>query len=188
MTVRRLVLVTWLTAVWCLLWADAAAGTVLAGVLVGLAVSQVVEPAHAPQGHVVRPLHALRFLGWFALALVRSTWAVAREALTPGSSIREGIVEVPIHGPTPLLTTIVANSITLTPGTLTLEAVPAGEGRHGVLHVHVLHLTTPEELIEEVARIEDRVVRAFGPAETLALLDRPLPRRVATQPAEGRGR
>lgn len=192
---RRLVLVTWLTAVWCLLWADAHPGTVLAGLLVALAISQVVTTpdaddqavagSHPPLRHVIRPVHAARFLRWFAVALVKSTWSVAREAVTPGSTIRAGIVAVPIHGPTPLLTTMVANTITLTPGTLTVEAVPDDDGRHTTLHVHALHLTTPEELTEEVALIEALVVRAFGPSEVVAVLEEPLPRRVAARSEGG---
>lgn len=178
MTVRRLALAVWLTVVWCLLWADAHPGTIAAGAAVALAVVALVRPGAPSSGHVVRPLNALRFLGWFVGALVVSTWAVAREAVTPGSTIREGIVAVPIHGATPLLTTMVANAITLTPGTLTLEAVPAAEGRPGLLHVHALHLGTAEELIADVAHIEALAVRAFGPASALAQLDEPLPTRI----------
>jgi multicomponent Na+:H+ antiporter subunit E len=60
----------------------------------------------------------------------------------------------------PGLLSLVANSITLTPGTLTLEV----DGDRGVLWVHLLHL--PEggeaEIIEQTHSLERLGARALG--------------------------
>jgi multicomponent Na+:H+ antiporter subunit E len=170
----RLALVVWLTVVWCLLWEDASPGTVVAGLVVAVAVTVLVRFRDDGQHGTVRPLPALRFWLWFAWALVTSTWAVVREAVVPRgrSRLREGIVAVPVRGPTDFVVTLVSNTISLTPGTLTLEA---RQGDPTVLFVHAMHLDDPDDVRREVHRIEEMVVRAFGPAAAVAALADPPP-------------
>ena len=66
------------------------------------------------------------------------------------------------------LATLVANAITLTPGTLTIDA----RGRPAVLYVHVLSFDAVEATRAEVEDLERRIVRAFGTRAELARVDR----------------
>ncbi len=84
---------------------------------------------------------------------------VAWEVVTPQSRINEGIVAVPIRGVTRGLTAVVANAITLTPGTITLEV----HEHPTVLYVHVLHLHSLEAVRAEVRHLEELAIAAFGP-------------------------
>lgn len=63
----------------------------------------------------------LIYLGVFALALLRSNLDVARIVLSPSLPIRPGIVQVRTSLTSTLGRLLLANSITLTPGTLTLD-------------------------------------------------------------------
>ena len=68
-----------------------------------------------------------------------------------------------------LVATIVADAISLTPGTLTLEArYRDGEdpprGSPPVLYIHVLGLADPEDIRADVHRLERLVVSAVTPA------------------------
>ena len=165
---RGAFLVAWLTLVWVCLWGDAEPGTVLAGIGVGVVVALVIRPGDpSPVRSTIRPWPTLRLLVWFAWALVRSTTLVAWEIVTPGSNLREGIVAIPVRGVSDTVVTVVANAITLTPGTLTVEVwrEPC------VLYVHVLHLEDIEDVRREGLELEARAIRAFGSAEAVAALD-----------------
>lgn len=164
---RFVVPAVWLVVFWIALWEDLSVGNLVGGVLVAAAVLAVARPSPREGGARFRPIAAIRFLGWFLWKLVEASAIVAWEVATPTNVINEGIVAVPIHGTSRLVTTIVANAITLTPGTLTLEI----RTDPTVLYVHVLHLRTIEEVRREVHKLEHLAIRAFGSDAAVAALD-----------------
>jgi multicomponent Na+:H+ antiporter subunit E len=163
---RSLVPATWLVVFWLALWEDLSIGNLVGGVLVAVAVLAVARPGAGEGQARFRPLAAVRFFGWFLWKLLEASAIVAWEVATPTNVINEGIVAVPIHGTSRLVTTIVANAITLTPGTLTIDI----RTNPTVLYVHVLHLRTIEEVRREVHKLEHLAVLAFGSDEAVAAL------------------
>ncbi len=165
----RVGLVAWLTAIWTLLWGSLSLASVGAGLLVALVLVLVFPPAPAEDGPVVvRPVACLALFWWFVGALIVTNLRVAREVLVPRarSRIRTAIVAVPLRAGSGLVTTVIANVITLTPGTLTVEV----RGRPAVLYVHVLTLDSEEVTRADVAAIERRVVAAIGSRSDRAAL------------------
>lgn len=154
---RYLIRILWLSGAWVALWGDVTAANVLAGVLVGALLVALFPPADEPRS-AFRLLAALRFAGYFTGKLVEASAIVAWEVVTPTSRINEGIVAVPIRGVSRGLTAVVANAITLTPGTITLEV----REDPTVLYVHVLHLRSLEAVRAEVLRLEELAIAAFG--------------------------
>ena len=78
----------------------------------------------------------LRYLcGPFAMALAQANWDVAKRVIT--GDINPGIVKFNPRLKTDLGRTLLANSITLTPGTLTVDI-----DENGTFYVHALNLTT----------------------------------------------
>jgi multicomponent Na+:H+ antiporter subunit E len=61
------------------------------------------------------------YLGIFLLELIQSNLDVARRVISPSLPIKPGIVEVKTRLTSPMARLILANSITLTPGTLTVD-------------------------------------------------------------------
>jgi len=114
----------------------------------------------------VRPVAVVRFLVVFAWQLVAASAVVAWEVITPRNRINEGIVEIPVRGASDLVTAVVANAISLTPGTLTIEVDRPGAR----LFVHVLHLRDVEQLRAEIRELEALVIRAFGSDRSIAAL------------------
>lgn len=110
----------WLLLVGTLRWDELLAAVAAAGLVTALAGPRLVilsgvklSPASlAPLG---------RYLREFALALVKSNLDVARRVLTPSLPIRPAVVEVTTSLRSPLGKLLLANSITLTPGTLTVD-------------------------------------------------------------------
>jgi multicomponent Na+:H+ antiporter subunit E len=168
MPAGRLALVAWLVVLWQLLWRDVSIANTVSGVLLAAAI--VFVPASVPRlapGYRVRPGRLLVFLGTFAWKLVVSNVVVAREVVTPRDDIRSGILAVPLADPSPLVTTVLATAITLTPGTLSLEV----RGEPPTLYVHVLHVRDVEGVRRDIHRLQRLVVEAIGPPAAVRRLE-----------------
>lgn len=160
--------VGWLTALWVVLWRDLTVANVASGAAIAMIVLVVFPPRHPTGGqHTIRPLQLAAFVGYFAWKLVVSNYVVAREILTPRDHIRSGIVAVPMVACSDLLVTIVANAISLTPGTLTLEV----RRDPPTLFVHVLHLHDLDKVRRDIRTLQRLAVAAIGSAEALAEFD-----------------
>ena len=78
------------------------------------------------EGH---PIHLawgalLSYWPWLTLEIFRSAWSVTKVILAPGLPISPTLIEFAPSQHTDLGLVIHANSITLTPGTITVEAEP----------------------------------------------------------------
>lgn len=160
---NRIGMIVWLTALWLLLWRDLSVANVVSGVAIAVTLAVGSIPRVARQ-HRVRPLALLRFVGFFTVKLVEANLVLAREVVTPQNRIHTGIVAVSMAGYSDLVVTIVANAVSLTPGTLTLEVRREPDA---VIYVHVLHLHDLDDARNEVKAMATHASRAFeliGPA------------------------
>jgi multicomponent Na+:H+ antiporter subunit E len=97
--------------------------------ITGLLVALIVTLASRPHltilsGLILSPSSVvpfIKYLGVFFVALVRANIDMARRVLTPSLPLRPAVVEVETKLSSPLGRLILANSITLTPGTLTVD-------------------------------------------------------------------
>lgn len=153
----------WLVAVWLLLWEEVSAANVLSGVAVAAGTLVLFPPRAAKRQGTFRPIPALKFLVYFHIKLFQASAIVAWEIVTPRSRINQGIVAVPIRHVSDALTTLIANAISLTPGTLTIEV----HRNPTVLYVHVLHLRDVEAIRRDVRQLELYAARAFGSQEAI---------------------
>ncbi len=104
------------------------------------------------------PFHVLRYLSVFGIALLRANFDMARRVLSPQLPINPALVEVQTGLKSPLGKLILANSITLTPGTLTIDIV----GDH--LQVHWVDSTPGTDLehaTHAIAESFERHLREF---------------------------
>lgn len=162
---RIALVMVWSTVVWIALWSDLSVANVIWGLVAGAVLCLVVPPYRGPRRAVVSPVGLLRFTGYSLWALVRASAVVAWEVVTPQNQINQGIVAAPLRTTSPAVITLIANVISLTPGTLTLEV----REEPPTLYVHILHLRTIEEVRAEIHHLEDLALRAFpGVAESAA--------------------
>lgn len=128
-------------------------GAVLAGLLVLLL--RVPLRRRFRLGKVPK---ALGLLLYFLKEILLSNAAVARSLLSPVSSLSPGIVAVPLDLKSDAGITVLANLITLTPGTLSLDVSPDRK----TLFVHALHVEDPDAFRREVKEgFERRVKEVF---------------------------
>lgn len=149
---RSALLVPLLAITWGLLTADFSPGGLLLGGLLGAAVVFAVRK-HFPWDpeplEVLRRVPpALRYLPRFLKALTLANLQVAWIVIRPRLAIRPGILALRTRHRSEVGVTLLANSITLTPGTLTMDVAPSGD----VLYIHVLDIAHPDEAREAIRR------------------------------------
>jgi multicomponent Na+:H+ antiporter subunit E len=113
--------------IWLLLVGTLDPGDLLAGLVVA-AVTAVVSAPYLEVLDGIRlrpslPLHLARFLRTFFVALIKANLDVARRVLSPALPIRPAFVEVQTGLTSRFGKLLLANSITLTPGTLTVDVL-----------------------------------------------------------------
>lgn len=159
--------VAWLVVIWLALWSDVSWANLASGVLVAVVVA-LVYGTWRDGATMVRPLKVAKLLGVFVLKLVEASIVVARTVISPKGRVRSGIVAVPLSGCSDAVATLIADMISLTPGTLTLEV----RRDPLVLYVHALHVHDVEAVRRDIRQIEVLAVEAFGDADALAGLHR----------------
>jgi multicomponent Na+:H+ antiporter subunit E len=170
---HQLPLFAWLVLVWNLLWGTWSWANLLSGIVVALVVTTLLPLPPVVGGMRIHPLRLLYFLGYFLVDLVRSAAQVAWLTLRPGGISRSAIIRVQLRTDSDLLLTIIAESVTLVPGSIVIDL----DREERVLVLHVLHvddMAGVERRRASVLAEERRVVRAFGSDRDLAALERTL--------------
>lgn len=100
----------------------------------------------------LRPFGFLGYLIWLLGEIAKANWTVTKIILSPEMPIRQHLFEVPSSQSTDLGRVLFANSITLTPGTISVES----EDDHFLVHA----VGYSEGDIEALADMDARVTAA----------------------------
>ncbi|WP_299955216.1 Na+/H+ antiporter subunit E [uncultured Modestobacter sp.] len=171
---HQLPVLTWLVLVWILLWGTWSWANLLSGILVAVLVTNVLPLPAVIGGARVHPLPLLVLAFWFIKDLVVSSAQVAWQAIRPSGMQQGAIVAVQLRTDSDLLLTLIAEALTLVPGSIVLDL----DRPRRTLGVHLLHVDDDEDVQRQKAGVltmEDRVVRAFGTKEDIARLDQEIP-------------
>mgnify|MGYP006289521823 CR=1 FL=1 len=95
-------------------------------------------------------IYTLIYLVVFLYELIKSNLDVARRVISPSLPINPGIVEVKTKLKSKMGRLILANSITLTPGTLTIDI------KEDTLYIHWIDVKT-----EDIDKATENIVRKF---------------------------
>lgn len=148
-----------LVVMWIALWGDLSIANLLSGTVVAFAVMLLagrVEPRPVQHFHLAA---ALRYVVTFGRQLLIASYEVALAVVRP-DRVHPGIIAMPLSYASDAVLTLVANSITLTPGTLTLEAERRGD--IAILYVHTLDLSDPDSVRADICELEKLAVDAFA--------------------------
>ncbi|MBK6975223.1 MAG: Na+/H+ antiporter subunit E [Sterolibacteriaceae bacterium] len=132
-----------LAAVWLLLNNSIAPGQILLGLLLGWAVPRFTLAFWPERVRFRAPGRLLRFAGVFLHDVLIANLSVARLILAGPRVLRPAFVVVPLELTNDLAISLLANTICLTPGTVSARL--SADRRH--LLVHVLTTESPAELV-----------------------------------------
>ncbi|MDO9465705.1 MAG: Na+/H+ antiporter subunit E [Thiobacillus sp.] len=135
-----------LTLLWLLLVNQFSVGHVVLGVLLGWLIPFVTSPFWPEQIRVRHPLTLMRFFAVFMLDIVRGSFLVAWLILKGPARLRPVFVEVPLALETDLAISLLANTISLTPGTVSANL--SADKR--TLIVHTLDTGDAAALVAEI--------------------------------------
>ena len=88
----------------------------------------------------------ISFVLFFFWELTKANIQVAFEVSTPNLNMKPGIVGLPLDAKTDLEITLLANLITLTPGTLALDV----STDRSVLYIHAMYVVDKKDFIEDI--------------------------------------
>ena len=140
---------------WCALFGTFDLATFVWGFLLAFAALSLSSPMFGQTAYFKRVLFATRLGAYFLYELAVSSLEVAWDVITPGHRSRPGIIAVPLDLEEPIQITVLANLISLTPGTLSLDVSPDGK----TLYVHEMFLDDADEARRGIKTGFERLVR-----------------------------
>jgi len=131
----------------------------LSGFAIGFALGYlalwITQPLYGRSRYFQRVPKTAHLAAYFFWELLLSNLRVLWDVVTPGHISRPGIVGVPLDATSEMEILLVANMISLTPGTLSIDL---SEDRR-TLFVHVMFLDDPEQFRREIKEgLEQRVL------------------------------
>jgi multicomponent Na+:H+ antiporter subunit E len=137
------------------------AGEALIGLGVGLGTAFALRRFYVETVDVGRALRAVPFAVLYVVLFLRELLTanveVAYRVLHPSLPIDPDVVEIPLRVETDAAVTTIANSITLTPGTLTMDH----DADTNTLYVHSLAAPDRGSVVALIRRWEDIALRVF---------------------------
>lgn len=150
---RSIVIVIVLFSLWLLLSGIYTQMITGLGFAATLLVLLILNRMNAQDGDSVEmhlsPIRFGKYLVWLMVEIARANWAVTKTILSRNMNIRQHLFTVPYTQKTDLAQVVFANSITLTPGTITVET------EDGQFLVHALSFSDddPAAIADMDARI-----------------------------------
>jgi multicomponent Na+:H+ antiporter subunit E len=144
--------------------ADPVAGALLVGLAVGVPLAYVFRRLYDEVFTLRRSArglpYAVLYVVTFAREALLSGLDVTYRVLAPSRPIEPEVILIPLRVQTDLGVTTIANSITMTPGSLTLDYDPD----QNAVYVHVIDGSDPEDIVEPIRVWEDYALVIFDEA------------------------
>lgn len=136
-------------------------GEFLIGLAFGMPIAYFFRRLYAPQTNLTRNLRAIPyaalFVGVFLKDLLTANIDVAYRVLAPSCPIEPDVVVVPLRVQSDVAITTIANAITLTPGTLSMDY----DAELNALYVHGITGKNRKAVVEPIRNWEDYALVIF---------------------------
>lgn len=147
----------WLLITFSLAWENIVVGTA-ASLITTLIFAKHFVTSYYKLLQPRRYFWALVYLFIFTWEVLKANFDVAYRVLHPAMPIKPGIVRVPMEVKSDIARTMLANSITMTPGTITVDII--GDN----IYVHWIYVKSedPKEYTQEISgRFEKYIKKIF---------------------------
>lgn len=143
---RQLLMNLLLTLVWMALTGKFGFTNFLFGFILSFFILWVIARRGNDTRYFTRVPKIIGFIFFFLYELLKANLQVAYDVITPRFFMRPGIISVPLDAKSDLEITLLANLITLTPGTLSLDV----SDDRKVLYVHAMYINDKESFIQGI--------------------------------------
>lgn len=135
-----------LALIWVLLVNSVSAGHILLGLLFGWSLPLFTRSFWPESVRIARPLVLLRYIAIVLFDIVVANLTVARLILGRPKNLQPKFVELPLDLQSDLAISLLANTITLTPGTVSAQL---SDDRRCLI-VHALHETDTGAMVKKI--------------------------------------
>lgn len=147
---------TGLALLWALLTGVFTLSNFVLGFIIGYLVLLTVRSVLPRSKYFQTAPYALEFAAYFVWELVAANVRVAVDVVTPRHRMKPRVLAIPLDAGTDLGITLLANLISLTPGSLSLDI----SADRVVLYIHAMYAENPESVRQEIKKgLERRVIR-----------------------------
>ncbi|MFD2230180.1 Na+/H+ antiporter subunit E [Alkalimarinus sediminis] len=148
-----------LFVVWLLLNNTVAPGHLVLATLLAIGIPLLTSGMQDPQPGFRKPLQTMRYALMVIGDIIVANFEVALLVIGPSKKLNPAFIAVPLDIQHEFPITILASTVSLTPGTVSAEVSDNKQW----LYVHVLHLTDKDELISLIKqRYERPLMEIFG--------------------------
>ncbi|MEP1214372.1 MAG: Na+/H+ antiporter subunit E [Marinobacter sp.] len=144
-----------LAMLWLLMVNSFSVAHMLLGLALGVFIPFITRPFWPEQAKVRYLLPLVRYFMILVVDIVRSNLVVARRILWHPDQLTPGFVTFPLELDDDFAITILASTISLTPGTVTTHY----DSDAGTLLIHALHVTDEDELVRQIKEQYERPLK-----------------------------
>jgi multicomponent Na+:H+ antiporter subunit E len=136
-----------ISLLWALLLGKVSVSNLLVGFVLGYVSLTLLYPSSGKKSsYFQKSVQLVGFSLFFTKELISSSLRVAIDVVKPLPQMRPGVIGIPLDAETDLEITMLANVISLTPGTLSLDV---SEDRK-TLYIHAMYIVNPDDLRKEI--------------------------------------
>lgn len=136
-----------ISLLWVLLTGKVSIGNLGIGFALGYVALTLLYPATGKKlSYFQKTKQFVGFALFFGKELIVSSFKVAKDVVKPLPMMRPGVVGIPLDAQTDLEITLLANIISLTPGTLSLDV----SADRKTLYIHAMYVLNPDDLRREI--------------------------------------
>jgi len=147
-----------LTFAWAAITGSFSAINLLFGFVLSIFAMWLIREQVGAQGYFTRTFRIISLLLLFLYELINSAWKVAILVMSPKLDIKPGIFAFPLTLEKDMEIALLANMITLTPGTLSVDV---SEDKK-FIYVHAIDASDPEAARKDIADgFERKIMEAF---------------------------
>jgi multicomponent Na+:H+ antiporter subunit E len=143
---------------WMFLTGAFGMGSFLVGFVVGLLILFMLRPVVQSEPYLRAVAGSVRLLGVYVYKLVAANLQLARDILRPTPQIKGGFFRFDARALQPPETALLANMVSLTPGTLTVDSDDQGHW----LYIHTVYAQDPEKIRRGVQLFADLIHNVVG--------------------------
>lgn len=141
--------------VWISLTGDFSGGGLLTGFVFGYFVlALIARMSGEMSGYVHKIPQVAGFVLFYMGEIIKSNLRVAYEVLSPTHKMQPGVIGLPLEAESDAAITILANLITMTPGTLSLDV----SNDRKMLFIHAMYINDEDTLRKDLKNLERRVL------------------------------
>lgn len=151
-----------ITLIMALIWAAVSGSATMHNLVFGFVLSALalglIRERINGTGYITRCLRFASLAWLFFVELAKSAWKVMVMVLSPKLDLQPGIFAYPLKVERDFEITLLANLITLTPGTLSVDV----SDDRKILYVHAIDCADVEGTIKDIAEgFERKIIRTF---------------------------